>query len=289
MRRRTNLIGASALIAVLLLAACGESPLGEVGQRSTDWIGEAEQIATSSTTLPEVVVAPQVAALALTSAASLEWANDGLAFAESDLEAPDVVRDVWRRLGAGDAFVQVHRTDIAAALPGVAFPGAVPSEVEHVTSQLVYQDNQTGRLSDDVVAAFGLWSVKPYSQSRVVGQQAVLMVGLVPTEEPDEGSDDDVPLSLCDAAQIADALDCREIAIDGVQVAELAVADGVWLVWSEGLYRYELFYRTSTDPEIASLIASSMVPLADVEEKAFDAFVGVASQSTVSDGVNPTR
>lgn len=274
-------VAASVVASTMLLAACGETSLGEVGQRSTDWIGDVQASSTSATTLLAQAVEARVAGLALSSAAGIEWVNDSLTISDPGLDAASVAGAVWRRSGRADAYVQAHRADIASALPGVKFPGAIPASVEHVTSQLVYRPN-TGRLASDVAAAFGLWSVQPYSQSRVVGQQAVLLVGLA--GEPSEEIEDP-----CVRVQLADALACRDLSIDGQEAAEFQVEGGVRFVWWDEVYRYELFYRTDDEPEVGLLMAESMVELAHIEEQAFEAYRGVAGRPVVVEDTAPTK
>lgn len=279
---RAFLMIAAMTALVLILAACSEDSFSDVGQRSTGWIGEVNASSTIATIAAMEIVESRVAALSLSSAAGLKWVNDGLDFSEPGMDAATVAGEVWRRSGRADAYVQAHRADIASALPGVKFPGAIPASVEHVTSQLVYKPN-TGRLDHDIAAAFGLWSVQPYSQSRVIGQQAVLLVGI--SEDPTE----EIP-PACDRAQIADALGCRDISIEEMQAAELQVDGGVRFVWWDTGYRYELFYRTDDDPEVGLLMAGSMVDLAHIEEDAFEAYRGVAGRAaTVDDSFAPTK
>ncbi len=257
----------------LVLGACGDASLADVGQRSTSWIGDVEASSTTAVaaTAPAVVES-RVAALALTSAAGLDWVNDGLGMVGPGDDPDAVARDVWQRSGRAEAYVQAHRADIAAVLPAVKFPGAIPASVEYVTSQLIF-DEGTGRLDHETTAAFGLWSVEPYSQSRAVGQQAVLVVGL---NQAEEGSE--IP-NACDRVEAGDAIACRDISINGRQAAEVQVEGGVKFIWWDIDYRYELFYRTSDDPDVGLLMAESMVELAHLEQQAFDAYRGVAGRA----------
>ncbi len=274
-------VAASVVVATMFFAACGETSLGDVGQRSTAWIGDVGASSTTVTTHAEQTVQARVAGLALSSAAGIEWVNDSLTISDPGLDAASVVGEVWRRSGRADAYVQAHRADIASALPGVKFPGAIPASVEHVTSQLVYTP-RTGRLASEVAAAFGLWSVQPYSQSRVIGQRAVLLVGLA-GEQSEELEDP------CVRVQLADALACRDLSIDGQLAAEFQVEGGVRFVWWDDAYRYELFYRTDEEPEVGLLMAESMVELAHIEERAFDAYRGVAGRPAVVVEAAPTK
>ncbi len=58
------------------------------------------------------------------------------------------------------------------SLRGLEFPTALPEDVIYVTSQLVFTGD--GKMADPLLAAFGLWTIPPYSQSRTVGQSGVL-------------------------------------------------------------------------------------------------------------------
>jgi hypothetical protein len=274
---------AAFLVGAALLAACGDAPLSDTGRRSTEWIGEAAPSTLPVASTEAVDEEVRVAALSLSSAAGLEWSNDVLDTSAPGMEALDVIADVWRRNGDDEEFVQAHRFDIASALPGVKFPGAVPSSVEHVTSQLIYSSG--GRLDTAASAAFGLWSVPPYSQSRAVGQAAVLFIG---REVPD--SEAEGYIGPCGAVEIVDALGCQDLALGAIDAAEVTVPDGVRLVWWDGGYEYDLFYRTLDGPEVAELMAESMVELSRIEEEAFDAYRGVAGRlSSAGDSAAPTR
>ena len=71
---------------------------------------------------------------------------------------------------------------------------------------------------------------------------------------------------------------CRDAIVAGLGGASEVVApDGVMLRWDDGGYHYQLFYRTGS-PEIAGLIAGSMVELSDIESRGLLAFRGVVSR-----------
>jgi hypothetical protein len=280
MKRTSHLrLLALAITTVMVMGACADDTFSDVGDRTTGWIGD---VAASSTTVATTALVEddvRVAALALSSAAGLTWFNDGLDFAPSGSDALTVARQVWDRSDRAEEFVQAHRADVASALPGVKFPGAIPASVEYVTSQLVFVPI-TGSLDDEVSAAFGLWSAEPYTQSRAAGQEAVLLVGLAVGDQT---------LPPCERVLDIDAVACRDVAVDGRDAAELEVESGIRLVWWENEYRYELFYRAADEPEVGMLMAESMVELAHVEEDAFSAYRDVASRTLPLDGAAPTR
>ncbi|MCZ6456505.1 MAG: hypothetical protein O6650_04570, partial [Actinobacteria bacterium] len=108
------------------------------------------------------------------SAAILQWSND--AIVTENLADPEaLIAEVFARR-EGDRFIQASRAEIAAALPLVRFPADVPYGAEWVSSQLVIENS--GELSDDPSAAFGIWSAEPYSRSRSVAQMAVLRIAI---------------------------------------------------------------------------------------------------------------
>lgn len=277
-RRILGLLTAIAFV----LAACGPGSLDSAGDRSTGWIGDVPPTEVTASTVFSVTTLAPVESVALSPAAGMVWVNDPLESAVGEGETPEpsrIVRRIWDRSTGLDSYVQAPRADIAAALPGVLFPGAVPSGVEHVTSQLVFRTSG-GVLGDGWVAAFGMWTVPPYSEKRETGQQAVLLVGRNP--DPDA----EAPAPVCEVAAIADALSCSEVVIGDLRGAQAAVDGGVRLQWDQGDYRYQLFYRDPEEATLPALIASSMVELAALEDRAFDAFRAVAS---AIDGEGPTR
>ncbi|MGH8915855.1 MAG: hypothetical protein ACRDZM_15250, partial [Acidimicrobiia bacterium] len=64
-----NRARAAAVLATILLAACGDAPFASMGQRSSDWIAEPTVLTTTTipTTVPVVI-----------GAGILKWFNDGL-------------------------------------------------------------------------------------------------------------------------------------------------------------------------------------------------------------------
>ncbi len=216
---------AGALTVVLALVACGETgPLEGLGDRSSEWV----QQGVAATTTTEARVVFEVANQGLVESANLLWSNDDLGN-PGITAGPLVLRAVWDRQ-IGSRFVQASRTEIATALPTIRFPGLVSEDVKWITSQLVF-DSATGELDGTTSAAFGLWSVEPYSVSE--GQLGVLRVGAAPGDVG-AGRSDIVPI---------------------------LVPDGVNLGWTEGGLRYEMFCRASIPDAVCEAIIDSFVPL----------------------------
>jgi len=234
--------------AAVLLVACG-APLRSVGERSSRWINEPQVATTAapSATLPTSV-----------GSGLLRWWNDGIV-AENLADRDALIADVFARR-EGDRFIQASRAEIAAALPDVQFPAEVPYGAEWVSSQLVIENS--GELSTDPSAAFGIWSAEPYTRSRSVAQMAVLLVSV------DAGSGAETAESAEEAtcAQFADAATetCDVTAIGGRRVWNLLSAGGTTLIWFEGGYRYQLRGRSFLSREEMEKMAAESVLLAEV-------------------------
>ena len=237
-----------ALLLVLgTLAACGDAPLGGVGEGASDWIG-APTIESSATTASD---GPTLAPVR-----RVEWFNGDLAPVAGTTSA-EIISGVYARAQSSDPFVQATPAEIALALPGVEFPSQVPPEVRYVTSQLVYDLAQL-TLSTEQVAAFGLWSVEPYTRSRSVGQQAVLTVindaeGLAALAS---GTAD----TSC-ARFIDRSAECSVTTVEDGPAWELTDRLGTTLVWYSATYRYELFLRSGVNRDWGVQIAGSARPL----------------------------
>jgi hypothetical protein len=240
-----------AIVAVsLLVAGCGDNPLGSVGRRSSDWINEPKvsTTATVPVTIPTAV-----------SSVELAWSNDDIV--SSNLEDPEAtVAGVFARR-EGDRFIQASRAEIAVALPGVGFPAKVPFGAKWVSSQLVIESS--GLVSDDPSAAFGIWSAEPYTRSRSVAQMVVLRVAIDPesiaelaeaTEPPSCARFSDRNTETCDLVDIA-----------GRTTWRLTGSSGTTLIWFDETYRYELSGRAFVREEALLEMAEVMVPLSQLE------------------------
>ena len=219
------------LIAVVLAvfaAACGESgPLERAGEASSGWVTAATA---PTTTAPLVVI--EIGNEGLVGAGDVLWANDDIGPVTPDSDPRAAIAVAWDRQ-LGSRFVQSSRAEIAAALPTIRFPEAVPEDVRWVTSQLVF-DPAVGLLDVDTSAAFGLWTVEPYTVEN--GRLGVLRVGSAP---------DGVGAAKSD-------------------VVPIIVPDGLSLGWTEAGLRYELFCRVTIPEPVCNAIADSFVPLAEL-------------------------
>lgn len=235
-------------LAILAMSACGQSPLADMGQRSSRWVNEPT-VATT-TTIPTTI--PVV-----TSAEELIWFNDDLG-APLGVEPAAVVAQVFARR-EGDRFIQASRAEIAAALGGISFPTRVPPLVSHVTSQLVIENS--GVISDNPSAAFGLWTAEPYTRSRSVAQSVVLRVSLDPSAA-EEVRNLDVDAS-CGRFIDTTTDSCEIEDLDGEPMWVLRSNAGTTMIWFDGNYRYEMFGRPFVAVEALRQSAASMAPLED--------------------------
>lgn len=236
-----------------LAAACSDQSLGDLGGRSSGWIGEvATTQATTTTTAPVL----------LRAAADVDWVNDEFGSPGEDLAPETVLAAVFARSGDASRFLQSSRAEIVAMLPDVAFPETVPAEVGYVTSQLVIE-SRTLQLAEDPTVAFGLWSVEPYTRSRSVGQVAVLNVATDPAGA--EVANDPNTEATCSAFVDDDRVCGIEDFVE-FPVWRLESESGVIHVWFAESYRYELDGRSDLDEELIHTVIGSMVPLAQLVE-----------------------
>lgn len=239
------------LVVAWTVTACGEDPLAGLGSYSGEWV-EAPAPSPQAGPSPTTV---QDDAETVMPVARVAWENDGLG--ASGAQTPDEVLVAVGARGGTDAerLIQASRFEIAAALPGVEFPGLVPAGVVSVTSQLnLAADGQ--RLDDETFVSFGLWTVEPYSRSRSVGQRGTLTVGPAPAD----GSGPDCETSLAPDFCVGER-------VAGLPTARLDATIGPTWVWDQGKYRYSLFLRGGVGdnlPTAEAMIASkvSLVELA---------------------------
>lgn len=236
-----------ALIWCLVLTACGPNPLAGVGEGASEWISE-----------PTIPTAPidENSGSALTPTRNADWYNESLSEVPGTTPS-EIIAGVFARSSPQDRFAQATPAEIAAALPEIWFPAALPPDVKYITSQLVY-DRSTGQLAADQVAAFGLWIVEPYTRSRSVGQQGILTVVADP-----EGADlveSGVGDVSC-ARYTSFGGDCEQVEVSETPGWRLSDQTGSTLVWYIGDLRYELFLRIGVDPELTLEVAESSRPL----------------------------
>lgn len=236
------------LVALLtLVAACSETALSGLGERSSGWI---EEVATTTTSPPTTVASPT------RPATEANWVNDEFGSPPPDSRSEEVVTQVVGRSTAASRFLQASRAEIALAVPLVEFPSLIPAEAEYITSQIVV-DAGTLRLSANPTVAFGLWSVEPYTRSRSVGQVAVITVF---TDSAGAAAAADVD-SVC--AAIVDRL-CRVESLPSGPVWRLETSTEVTRLWFSGPYRYEMAARPDQEDAVLGVVISSMVPLVEL-------------------------
>jgi hypothetical protein len=241
----------AALLTTILLSACGDAPLGSLGQRSSGWIGEPTIVVTSTVpnTVPVVI-----------SADVLKWFNDSLG---GDLpDDPEAIKDAIFERRGGDLFVQASRAEIAALAPEIKFPSTTPYLSEYVTSQIVFDND--GNLSADPVAAFGIWSAEPYTRSRSVAQLIILRI----SEDPAAAAEVLAPGADISCARFTDRTTevCAVATIGTLPVWSLEASNGTTLVWFDGDYRYELFGRTFVSTAALQAMVTGLVPLSELVE-----------------------
>jgi hypothetical protein len=219
------------------LTACAEDSLIDLGSRSSGWIGERQVDDT------EVVVEPGATTVP---AGAVDWYNDDLGRPAADAAVEQVVAEVAERASGAETYIQASRYEIAAALTDLGFPAVLPIEVVAVTSQLVLIPSGE-RLDDQVKAAFGFWTVEPYSKSRSVGQRGTLVVHALHPTPP------------CDRLAPGAAGSCTFLLVEGKDVLRVDSESGQTWVWSDDLYEYQLFLRGSfdiNDPRATEMLGS---------------------------------
>lgn len=255
MSRSTTPLSVRALLVVLsgvlLLSACNPdnlfSPKGVAGQ----WLEDVEEVEVEDE-------ADGVVSTDLRTAASAEWPNDALALL-SDVTPQEAADIIWGASEQEDRFVQVAREDIAHALPEIQFPEFLPTSVRYISTQLVFLP-RTGGLSNSPTAAFGLWTVEPYSLSRSVGQKATIFVHNIGEELSFEG---DITQG-CGQFQDRVLSECEPITLGGNVAWWLTSLDGNILVWYSGSFRYEMTVRAPVTRSVAEQVAVSSVPLVNL-------------------------
>lgn len=241
MRRRVLFV-----LGVLVLAACGASPLESIGLRSSEWINEP----TVPTTVPVITTTPTIVDVS-----QLEWANDDIE--NEHLDDPDaLLAEVFSRR-EGDSFIQASRFEIAAALPGISFPAEAPNGAEWVSSQLVFDND--GSLDDDPSAAFGIWSAEPYTRSRSVAQMVVIRVA-----RDQQGAEEVAEVgsgASCARFSARDTESCEITMVDDRPTWVLGSSGGSTLIWFDSPYRYEMFGRSFVSVSILQDMIATTVTL----------------------------
>lgn len=210
----------------LVAAGCGDllSGIGDLSEQ----VVHGDRPDTTTTTLGGSVD------LRLKGVTNVAWFNDGMDAATANLSREDTIVAVWldrENRGFEGGFIQATRREIARALAGVQFPQLVPSQVTHITSQMVY-DPVTIALDANTAAAFGLWAGEPYLAPRSESQLAILRVGL---------------------NTVSGSLD--------TEIVSFRVSDGQELAWTQGSYTYQLFCRRGIPEQACYAMAESTIPL----------------------------
>lgn len=235
------------------------------------WISDAS----APSTLPSTTTSTTIPPPSLRPTSGVAWANDSLAVVlevEGNVpSAEEVVAAVWAGGSGTDRYIQAARSDIALALPGLGFPSLLPDDARYISSQLVYS-LETGRLAGETVAAFGVWTVEPYTQQRDIAQRAVLLVG---PDDVDRVSLSIDPSGGCAWFRDRDFRSCVAGPDDLNPSWWVETFEGRTLIWLDGVYRYELRGR-GVDSAVVEAMARSMAPIselsgppdADLEENA---------------------
>ncbi len=245
---------------VLLLVSCADGEFLTGAGPAAEWIGEASapSTATPDTTTTTVPPPPIRATM------GVSWWNDPLAVftdAEAAAVSPEqVVSAVWATGSGTDRYLQAARSDIARALPGLAFPSMLPEEARYISSQLVFSP-QTRALAADQVAAFGVWSVEPYTRQRDLAQKAVFLVGWDDVDRVALAGD---PSGGCAWFRERDFRSCEQGPADLGPSWWVETFEGRTLIWLDGVYRYELRGRGVSTATVEA-IARSMVPISDFD------------------------
>jgi hypothetical protein len=239
------------LLLGVFVAACGPEPLAGVGDHASRWINVSPP---STQALAPTTVAPSL----LGPVSEVTWFNQDLEEVEGNYPG-EVIAAVFRRGGGSDRFVQATAHEIASALPGVRFPALIPVSVRFITSQLVYQPGAP-RLAEDFAAAFGLWTVEPYTRSRAAAQEGTLLVA----EDPDEAAAVAAGAGDLTCARFADTSRCSQVYLGAAPAWRLSNELGNTLIWYQSPFRYELFLRSDLGPEILTQMAEAAVSLSQL-------------------------
>ena len=238
--------GAMLLACAIVAAGCSESSLATLGGRSSDWIGEPGNATVQTVPGGGIPIVRSV---------EVSWVNDSLGASAVTGEPADIVAAIVSRSEGPERYIQASRLEIAAALPGLGFPDLLPPEITAITSQLVVAPSRD-RLDDEVFAAFGLWTVEPYTKSRSVGQRGTLVVSGLHTT------------SACERFAAGAVAACTSDTIGLFDATRIDAESGQTWVWDDGTYEYQLFLRGSldTNSDVADFMVRNGVPFAVVAD-----------------------
>lgn len=247
MGKMSGIRSAAAVVLVTLLAACSESSLADLGDRSSGWIGEASGGAievVSESGQPNVVRSVEV-----------DWVNDDLTESVASGSPEEVLAAVVARSPGPERYIQATRLEVAATIPGIVFPDLVPPEVVAITSQLVVSSARD-RLDDEILAAFGLWTVEPYTRSRSVGQRGTYLAAALQQA------------SACDRFAAGAVAACTTETVGNTQTIRIDAESGQTWVWDDDAYEYQLFLRGSLENNelVADYMIRNTVPFVTVAD-----------------------
>lgn len=270
-------------VAILVLAlsvlSCADGEFLADDGPIVDWVAEASApptvpSSTTTTTAPPPPLRPT---------AGLTWANDHLEVITpiaGEVPSPEeAVTAVWAGGSGTDRYVQAARSDIALALPGLGFPSLVPEDSRFISSQLVFSLDD-GRLAKDTMAAFGIWTVEPYTSPRDLAQRAVLLVG---SDDVDRVALAIDPSQGCAWFSDRDFRSCVVGPDDITPAWWVETFEGRTLIWLDGTYRYELRGR-GVDMTVIEAMARSMAPIAEFGTREEVAPEEVAPEEVPPDG-----
>lgn len=238
---------AACAVLMVALAACSESSLADLGQRSSGWIGDPTgggAIEATGNGQPQVVRSVEVS-----------WSNDELTETVPQGEPQEVLAQIVERTTGPERYIQATRLEIAATLPGMSFPDLVPPEVTAISSQIVVSTTRD-RLDDEVYAAFGLWTVEPYTRSRSVGQRGTFIVAGLSAD------------SACDRFAAGAVASCTTETINGLDIVRIDAESGQTWIWEDDTYEYQLYLRGSLDTNetVADFMIRNQVPFVTVAD-----------------------
>jgi hypothetical protein len=236
---------AVAILAVTM-AACSATSLNNLGSRSSGWIGSG---ASASAEPSARVVTPSVPS------GDVQWFNDGLDQSVVPDGVDAVISQITKRSSGPERYLQATRLEIAIALPGLQFPKLLPAQVVSITSQLVVSPTKD-RLDTDVLAAFGLWTVEPYTKSRSVGQRGTLVIGTIQST------------TACERLGIVAGSSCTDETVGVLDTTRIDAESGQTWVWTDNAYEYQLFLRGSleSNTDDVDLMTANLVPFVEVAD-----------------------
>ncbi len=110
-------VATTAVVAVVLLTSCGESPLRGIGARSQSWVDAGAPTTVQGTVRRD---------LPIHATSRADWANDRYGSPSAQANVNAVLRRVWNRREAGEEYLQASRFEIARVSEGARVPHSPP-------------------------------------------------------------------------------------------------------------------------------------------------------------------